>query len=431
MANKTIHINVPLLARVEGEGSLDVDIAGGKINRLNLKIFEPPRLFEKLLVGRQYHEVPDAVARICGICPVAYQISAVLAIEKIFQMRMPTWIEDMRRVFYCGEWIQSHALHIHLLALPDYFSVNSVVELAQRFPDEVRRGMELQALGNQIIKLFAARSINPVGIQVGGFSHSPAAKNVQHLLERIEQQEQAALDLLNWVCHLEKPEHAQELLQFSLRESNNYPMMSRTLQGSQGQCHDIDDYTQYFEESQQPYSTAFHSLYQQQAYLLGPLARFNLNYSLLDYKIEQILTANNIRAPLPNNYYSIIARAAEICQALLTAKNLLQNYQENKPASVAVTPKAGVASGCSEAPRGFLWHRYEISEQGSVVSANIVAPTSQNQAQIEQDIKWTLEKNGLDQAPDELKRIAEQVIRNYDPCISCATHFLTLRIHRD
>lgn len=428
--NKQLKIRVPLLARVEGEGALDIDVSDGKITNLKLRIFEPPRLFEKLLVGKHYSQIPDMVARICGICPVAYQISAVLAIENLFQTQVTPWISDMRRLFYCGEWIQSHALHIHLLALPDYFGANSVVELAATFPDEVRRGMELQALGNQIIKLFGARSINPVGIQVGGFSQAPEAREAENLAKKLDQLENAAVDLLQWICQLQLPDYQQELVQFSLSETGAYPMMSRSLIGSQGRSHAIEEFEDHFKESQLDYSTAFHSLYQGQCYLVGPLARINLNSKFLRQEVISLLQANQLTFPFQNNYYSIVARAAELYHAVLTAKTLLSNYQADI-SHVDVSPKAGVAIGCSEAPRGLLWHRYEFSAEGVVNRARIVPPTSQNQAQIEEDIRFTLEKNGLTLPEEQLQHISEQVIRNYDPCISCATHFLRFKIQHE
>jgi len=430
MTKKNIRLNIPVLARVEGEGALEIDIRGKRIDRLKLKIFEPPRLFEKLLEGRHYSEIPDMVSRICGICPVAYQMSAVLAIEQLFQVSIPDCIAQLRRVFYCGEWIQSHALHIHLLALPDYFGANSVLELAERFPDEVRRGMALQALGNRIISLFGARSINPVGIRVGGFSRLPSQVDVESLLKDIDALEFAARNLLDWVCRLEKSQHQYECLQFSLSESDNYPMMSRTIIGSSLDSLSIDDFLNYFHEEQVDYSTALHAYYKNQHYLVGPLARINLNWQIMDQEIQDNLKRNNVTFPLPNSSHGIIARAAEIWQAIKTAKFILNNVNEYRTPTVVISPKAGTAIGCSEAPRGLLWHQYVVSNQGYIESAKIIPPTSQNQAQIESDVRYSLEKSGLDRPADDMRKLAEQVIRNYDPCISCATHFLQFTVNQ-
>ncbi|MEW6254082.1 MAG: nickel-dependent hydrogenase large subunit, partial [Planctomycetota bacterium] len=163
---RSVAIHVPVLARVEGEGALDLAIEDGDITDLRLRIFEPPRFFEKFLEGRHYTEIPDLVARICGICPVAYQLTAASALEKLYGVALSPWSRAMRRVFYCGEWIQSHSLHIHLLAAPDFFGCGNAIELAKQAPDEVRRGLRLQALGNELMDLFGARSVHPVGVRI-------------------------------------------------------------------------------------------------------------------------------------------------------------------------------------------------------------------------------------------------------------------------
>ena len=427
---KSLNINVPVLARVEGEGALELSIENGAIAELKLKIFEPPRLFEKLLEGRHYQELPDMVARICGICPVAYQMSAILAAEHLFTCKVTPWIKAMRRLYYCGEWIQSHALHIHLLALPDFFQVNNAIELSALHPDEVSRGMKLQALGNNIIKLFGARSVNPVGVKVGGFTHAPQARQVESLLSELNHTENDAKQLLDWLCDFPLPDFKDKGLQFSLHENDNYPIMARQLLSNKEDSLSIDDYESAFQEQQLPYTTAFHSFYKQRHYLVGPLARFNINRQQLHPDVQAILKKHGYTSALKNNYFAIIARAAEIYQALLEAKHLLANYRVPDSPYVEVKPRAGIAIGASEAPRGLLWHRYEFDDKGLVRSAKIVPPTSQNQAQIEDDIRQTLTTTGLDQDDDQLRHMAEQVIRNYDPCISCATHFLSMDVKR-
>ncbi|MGD9708392.1 MAG: nickel-dependent hydrogenase large subunit, partial [Halothiobacillaceae bacterium] len=184
MTERTVSIHVPALTRVEGEGALRLRIEQGRIETLALNIFEPPRYFEKFLEGRRYTEVLDIVARICGICPVAYQMSAASALEDAFGLDPGPWVQAMRRVFYCGEWIQSHALHIHLLAAPDFLGYGSAVAMAADHPEVVRRGLSLQGLGNDLIRLFGGRSVHPVGACVGGFHHAPSVAEVESMLAR-------------------------------------------------------------------------------------------------------------------------------------------------------------------------------------------------------------------------------------------------------
>lgn len=428
-SQKTLNINVPVLARVEGEGALDLRIDDGNITDLKLRIFEPPRYFEKFLEGRSYRDVLDTVARICGICPVAYQMSAVQAMESIFKAEVTPWTHAMRRVMYCGEWLQSHSLHIHMLAAPDFLGVNSIVEMARDNDEAVRRGLRLQSLGNDLIALFGARSVHPVGVCVGGFSRAPDSTTVTALLQRLKAARQDAEATVRWVASLELPDDEQDFTSVSLRQADGYSMDGGRIVSDGGLDIAIDEFDEYFVEHHIPHSTALHCLLQGKPYLVGPLARLNLNLDRLPPETRSLLDETGVVFPSRNMFHSIIARAVEIHFVVSEAYDLLQDYQRPGQPTVAVTPKAGIGFGCTEAPRGLLWHRYEFKENGTVKTARIVPPTSQNQPRIEQDLMQSLINVGLDNDKDTLRLHAEKVIRNYDPCISCATHFLTLSVH--
>jgi sulfhydrogenase subunit alpha len=440
MSNRReITINVPVLTRVEGEGALELNIRNGAIEHLNLRIFEPPRLFEKFLEGRSYNEVPDIVARICGICPVAYQMSASHAIEAIFNADPGPWVRTMRRLFYCGEWLESHSLHIHLLAAPDFLGFNSAVEMAAGYPDEVRRGMRLQALGNRILRTLGGRSVHPVGVRIGGFYRAPAEDEMADLLEACRAALPEVETLMHWVASLELPDDPQDFICFSLRHPDEYPMNEGRLVGSDGLDISVLDYQNYFRESHVTHSTALHSHYfpegvasgEGQPYLVGPLARLNLNLDRLYPEVRAHLEETGIAFPSQNMFHSALARAVEIHHALIEAIRILESYELPDSPATEVKPVAGIGFGCTEAPRGFLWHRYELDERGDVLKATIVPPTSQNQARIEEDLRLSLQRLGLDSSDATLRSHSETVIRNYDPCISCATHFLTLKVTRD
>lgn len=431
MPTKTIKINVPVLVRVEGEGALDLTIENKQITDLKLRIYEPPRYFEKFLEGRNYYDVPDTVARICGICPVAYQMSASHAIESVFGVTITPWIRAMRRLFYCGEWIQSHSLHIHLLAAPDFLGFNSAIEMSSEYGDEVRRGLKLQALGNDLIALFGARSVHPVGAKIGGFSKAPDKKTVDELLQRIIDAKQDAIDLIQWLDTLELPEDYQDFVSVALHHDNEYPFNEGRLISNDGLDITIDQFENHFKEMHVDHSTALHCLLDGKPYLVGPLARLNLNKDQLPDEVKQIMQGLKVQFPSKNMFHSIIARAIEIYFTLIEAEQLLSNYEITDQSCMQFKPKAGTGYGCTEAPRGFLWHRYDMDEKGCVKKAIIVPPTSQNQPRIEQDLKASLINFGLDNAKEELQLHAEKVIRNYDPCISCATHFLDLNLVRD
>lgn len=424
-------IRVPVLARVEGEGALDLEIRNGKIDALKLRIFEPPRLFEKFLEGRAYHEVPDIVARICGICPVAYQMSAVHAIEQAFECDPGSWVRSMRRLLYCGEWLESHSLHIHLLALPDFLGFNDVTAMAKQYPDEVKRGLALQEIGNALVRFLGGRSVHPVGVRVGGFYKAPSVSEAKALLQKVQARLVDAEALIRWSATLDLPNAPQQFVSCSIKHATEYPMNEGHIVTDAGHDLTIDKFDQHFKEHQAPHSTAFHCHLDGKPYLVGPLARLNLNWQQLPDSLKTLMQECGIQWPNTNMFNSIVARAVEIYYALLEASSILENYSLPDSPFAEVTPKAGVGYGCTEAPRGMLWHRYELNDAGEVARAIIVPPTSQNQARIEQDLRNDLLTFGLNNSDDALRLRAEMVIRNYDPCISCSTHFLDLRVKRD
>lgn len=431
----TRRIEVPVLARVEGEAGLDLRIRGDRIEHLALRIFEPPRLFEQFLVGHHHSEIPDLVARICGICPVAYQMSGVSAVERLFGLHQETppapWVRRMRRLFYCGEWIQSHALHIHLLAAPDFLGFDSAMAMAGAYGEELRRGLALQAFGNQIIALFGARSVHPVGTRVGGFWRAPPAAEAAVVAAAAERAIPAAEALLRWTAALPRPmSQPQQFNCVSLRHPTEYPMMAERIVAESGLDITVDDFEGHFAEHQVPHSTALHGRLEGEPYLVGPLARVNLNHDRLHPRVQALLTDIGVEFPRHDMAQTVVARAAEILQAVLEAAEILAEYAPATPAHLGLPSRAGIARGASEAPRGLLWHRYDLDAAGVIQHARIVPPTSQNQARIEADLAHTLTAIGLDADAERLRRAGEQVIRNYDPCISCATHFLRLTLHQ-
>jgi coenzyme F420-reducing hydrogenase alpha subunit len=427
---RSLAIRVPVLARVEGEGALDLDIVDGRLETVRLRIFEPPRFFEKLIEGRRYDEVPDMVARICGICPVAYQMSAIHAIEAIFGVQPGPWVREMRRLFYCGEWIESHCLHVHLLAAPDFLGFPNAVAMAREYPDEVRRGVRLQALGNEIVKLLGARSVHPVGARIGGFWRVPPPAEVSALRAKLHDAVPLAEALVQWTASLALPHVKQDFINVALRHPDEYPFNEGRIAASDGLDIGIGEYEAHFAESHVPHSTALYSHYRGQPYLVGPLARLNLNLDRLPNAVRRTLERTGVPFPSANPYHAIVARAVEVHYALLEALRILDDYRVPDAPSVTVEPRAGIGYGCTEAPRGLLWTKWETDAEGSIVAARIVPPTSQNQARIEEDLRLSVEAAGLDTPAEALRARCERVIRSYDPCISCATHFLKLNVNR-
>jgi sulfhydrogenase subunit alpha len=426
MSSKTIKVDY--LARVEGEGGLVVKTKDGSVTDVKLEIFEPPRFFEALLRGRLYSEAPDITARICGICPVAYQMSSVHAMESAFGVKVDGQLRALRRLLYCGEWIESHALHIYLLHAPDFLGYPDAIQMAKDHPDIVRQGLQLKKVGNDLMAFIGGREIHPINVKVGGFYKVPTKQELKAFVDRLEWARDAAVKTVRFAAGLPFPDFERGYEYVALRHPNEYPMNEGRLVSSRGLDIAISDYDHVFMEEHVPYSNALHSVMKDRgAYFVGPLARYSLNFDRLTPIAQDEARSAGLSETCFNPFKGIIIRAIEILYACEEALRISREYEEPERASVPIEPKVATGYGCTEAPRGILYHRYRIDEKGTILDAKIVPPTSQNQKTIEDDLRTFVQEN-IRLPIDQLTRQCEQAIRNYDPCISCATHFLKLRI---
>jgi len=428
-----LHFEVGQLTRVEGEGSLDLRVAADGTVAAQLRIFEAPRYFERLVVGRTPDEVIDIVARICGICPVAYQMSAVHAFEHLLEVEIDPAVRLLRRLLYCGEWIESHALHIFLLHAPDFLGYPSALEMAHDHLELVSRGLSMKKLGNRIVAIVGARAIHPLSVRVGGFSRAPRAQEFDELRSPLETAITDAEATVKWAASLDTPPSDREPRLVSLRHPGEYPMSDGRIVSSDGIDLSPDDWGSAFHEVQVPWSHALQaSAADGVPYLLGPTARVALAADQLHPRAAAALKATRIspEALRRNVFHSIVARAVELLHALAEAADIVASYAPPARPAASWKPKAGVAAWATEAPRGLLFHRYTLDSKGIVRGAQIVPPTSQNQAAIEHDLAL-FAPAVLHLPHDEATRRMEQLIRSYDPCISCATHFLQLKIEHD
>lgn len=428
MAIKTIKVDY--LARVEGEGALKIRLRDGVVEAAELNIFEPPRFFEAFLRGRAFSEAPDITARICGICPVAYQMSAVHAVEDALGVTVPVPIRQLRRLLYCGEWIESHALHIFLLHAPDFLGYENAMEMAKEHGDHVRRGLGLKKAGNAIVQALGGREIHPINVRVGGFYKVPRRRDLAPLQEELKRARDAALAAVGWVAGFDFPDCEREYEFVSLRHESDYPFNEGRIVSSRGLDIAARDYDAHFEETHLKRSTALRShIRGRGAYLTGPMARYSLNYDRLSPLAREAATAAGLGSQCNNPYRSIIVRAVEVLYACDEALRIIDDYDEPDQPAVPTPCVAGTGHWATEAPRGLLYHRYRLDPDGTIADANIVPPTSQNQASIEDDLKQFI-PGWLDLPDDALKWRCEQTVRNYDPCISCAAHFLRLEMDR-
>jgi sulfhydrogenase subunit alpha len=427
---KSRTIKVDFLARVEGEGGLYLRIKGNAVADVKLKIFEPPRFFEAFLRGRQFHEAPDITSRICGICPVAYQMSAVHAMEDALGVKVNGPLRDLRRLLYCGEWIESHVLHVFLLHAPDFLGYQDAIRLAQDHPDVVKMGLRLKKIGNQVVTLVGGREIHPINVRVGGFYRVPTKQELAPLAEELKWAREAAVKTVRWVATLPMPEFEQDYDFVALRPAAEYPFNEGRVVSNQGLDIPVQDYEAHFVEEHVPYSNALHSQLQDRGpYFAGPLARYNLNFDRLSPLAQEAAREAGLGPEVRNPFQSIIVRAVESLYAVDEALRLIETYERPAQPAVKVEPRAGVGAAATEAPRGLLYHRYRLDDSGAILDAKIVPPTSQNQKVIEQDL-WRFAETRLDLSDDQLTWQCEQLVRNYDPCISCATHFLKVRLER-
>ncbi len=438
--SETRHIKVKALTRVEGEGGLSVRMNGNVVEDVQLQIYEPPRFFEAILCDRPLEDVPDITARICGICPVAYQMSCVHALESALGIEITPDIRRLRRLLYCGEWIESHALHMHLLHAPDFFGEHSGIDLAGRFPDEVNRGLQLKKHGNAMLDVLGGRAIHPINVAVGGFFRAPKRNELQALVPSFEWGLQAAIESTQWVAGFDFPDFERDYEMVALSHPDEYPMNEGRIRTTSGLDISVDDYEQHFQEYQVRHSTALQSRQLDGGvstdkhepdswYHVGPLARVNLNRDRLSDSARRIADEIDFTTPCMNPFKAIIARGLEVIHAYEEGLSILRGYDTCKPSRIQYDHQNGAGSAATEAPRGLIFHRYEVNDKGKVTAANIIPPTSQNQRQMEDDLRVFLPQI-ISPDDNDTAMACERLIRSYDPCISCSTHFLKLKIDR-
>ncbi len=424
-------IKVDMLTRVEGEGALQIKFRGERVEDVKLTIFEPPRMFEAFLRGRHAFEAPDITARICGICPIAYQMSAVHAIERILGVKVDPAVRELRRLFYCGEWIESHALHIYMLHAPDFLGYADAIEMARDHGEKVNAALRLKKIGNTLMTVLGGREIHPISVCVGGFYKVPTRGELRELVEELKWARDTAIETVRLVATFPFPDFEQDYEFVALSHRDEYPLNQGRLVSNKGLDIEASEYEEHFFEQHVKHSNALQSqLRKRGSYLTGPMARFNLNYDKLPESARQVAADVGLKPPVLNPFRSIIVRSVELVFACEEALRIIGEYEPPEAPRAKVRMRAGTGHAITEAPRGILYHRYQIDGEGKILAAKIVPPTSQNQKRIEDDLwQFVPQLSALPQ--EEITLRCEQAVRNYDPCISCATHFLRLEMTRE
>ena len=426
-------IKVDALARVEGEGALYVRVKGNVVKDVKFRIFEPPRFFEALLRGRMYGDAPDITSRICGICPIAYPMGASHAME----MALGVEVNDpalmlLRRLLYCGEWLQSHVLHTYLLHAPDFMGYEDAIEIAKHHPGVVEKALGMKKLGNEILEIVGGRAVHPVNTKVGGFYKAPSREKVRQLIEPLKRAIEESVDTIRLFSGFPFPDYEDDYTFVALHHPGEYAIDRGRIRSNRGLDIAIPDFEEYFDEEHVQHSNALHGVMHGPdgpAYMVGPLARYALNYQQLTPLCQEMASEAGLGPVVRNPFKSLIVRAIEVLYSCQEALRLAEAYQEPERPALEIVPRAGRGHGCTEAPRGLCYHRYDLDDEGRILTARIVPPTAQNQKIMEKDLRGVVQRN-LELSDEKLKWRCEQAIRNYDPCISCATHFLKLTVER-
>ena len=418
----SLEIKVDYIARVEGEGGIDVRVVDGRVEDIKVNVFEPPRFFQAFLIGRKFEEVPDITARICGICPVSHMMASIQAIEEAFGVVPTQQTRDLRKLLTLSQFIQSHTLHIYMLQLPDYLGHESVLSMVGDYGPAVKRALRMKKTANEFTALLGGREIHPVTPVVGGFTRVPTREELLRVSSSLLSIKEDALETVKLVGTLDIPDFTPDTEQVALYDPEEYPVNGRRLSSTKGLDIDIGDYRVHIKEQQVSHSNTLHSHIEGRgSFLVGPLARVNINHERLSRDAQEALHVVGLSLPNSNPFAGMMARAVEIVHAIDESVRVIDRLEPEPEPIVPIEPKAATGYGVSEAPRGTLYHSYRFDSDGIVTKADIVPPTAHNLSNMEKDL-WAFVPSILGLTQEEATLRCEMVVRNYDPCISCSCH---------
>jgi len=415
-------IKVDYIARVEGQGAININIdKNGKIEQLQFKIFEPPRFFESFLIGRKYDEVMELVSRICGICPVAHQITALRAVENALGIEPNDQTKDLRKLMAISAHIQSNVLSMYFLSLPDLMGYESAIAMTKDHLDIVKRGLELKKLGNDITEIIGGRSVHPVTMLVDGFSSLPSKNKLQTIKKRLVNAKKDADLTVDLFANVEIPDFVRKCEHATISDPENYAINEGRFKSSEGLDIDEMNYREHVYEKQKPYSTALHSyLKDRDSFMVGPLPRVNINFGQLSTDAKNAAKRSGVKFPNYNPFVSHLARAIELVHDIDESIKIIDRLKF-KDEQRTIKCKSGFGAAITEAPRGSLYHSYTLDNNGIVKKADIVPPTAHNAYNIEKDMS-NFVQTIIDEPLDSIALKCEMLVRAYDPCISCSAH---------
>jgi coenzyme F420-reducing hydrogenase alpha subunit len=426
---ENIRVNVHHVTRVEGHGNIVVDVRDGTLEQCELQIVETPRFFEAMLRGRPYTQASHITSRICGICAIGHATASLRASERALKVKLTEQTELLRKLAFHGEMLDSHILHVYMLIAPDFLNVGSVIPLATSHPDVVKRALRMKKFSGDLCKVLVGRHTHPIAMTVGGFTHYPKISELEDLRAQAEvliADVDATVELFGT---LPWPTFERETEYIALVQPNEDGFIDGEIGSTDGYKVPLSDYRTVTNERLESHSTAKHTAFNRQSYMVGALARFNLKHEQLLPRAKSAAEHLGLEAPCYRPFMNSAAQVVEIVHCMDDVLRLLdtlikRGIEWEKPAPVTLAPGARGVGAC-DVPRGTLFHEYQIGEDGLIQEANCIIPTGQNLGNIDRDMR-ALVPTLLTESEDQIRLKMEMLVRAYDPCISCSTHFLNV-----
>lgn len=416
-------IKIDHIDKIEGHGSFAADIMNGRVREARFRTLEGARLFEGILIGRRFEDAPIISARICGICPVVHNLTAIKALENALGVKPSQEVVILRKLMEYGQIIQSHSLHLFFLSLPDFLKFKTGVKLIRRYPQKTKQALRIREFGNKLIEIIGGRSIHPLTTEVGGFKKSPSKEKLKGLLTNFDEIMASALDLENLFSQLSYPKLTRKSEFMALSSPKEYAIYEGDIRSTLGFRRPAQKFIHKIEELKRPYELIKQARFKGQSYMVGALARLNLSSAKLNPRAKRILRKTKLKLPIQNTFYNILAQSIEVVHLLEESRKLinqvlklnLKNLKKKYPL------KAGEGVGAVEAPRGTLYHYYKIDQRGLIQDCNIITPTAQMIPHLEDDLKVYLRNLGKI-SPQNRRQEIRMLVRAYDPCMTCSTH---------
>ncbi len=424
-----VSIDVHHVTRVEGHGNIVVNVKNGTLEECRLDIVETPRFFEAMLRGRPYTQSSHITSRICGICAVGHATASLRATENALGITPSEQTALLRKLNFHGEMLDSHVLHVYMLVAPDMFGVGSVIPLVKLAPEAVLRALRVKKLAGDLCATIGGRHTHPIAMAVGGFTHFPSVDELKALRARLVDARTDMDATIQLAKTLPWPNFSRETEYVALRQENEYTFIDGTITTTDGGVYPVKDYHKVTNEHLVQHSSAKHCKHKRDSYMVGALARFNVNYDKLHPRAKTAAAELGLKPICANPFLNTAAQVVEMVHCVEDAINIIDELvtREIKPEPLPPFPgKGGEGAGSCEVPRGILFHNYQIGDDGRVTGANCIIPTGQNLANIEADMR-KLVPEILDQPQDKIRLMMEMLVRAYDPCISCSVHFLNVK----